>query len=51
MSLLLRGGQVLACLRQTSQFAPQSIDNTPAGKMLVFLGLQALTTARDEVHE
>ncbi len=56
ISLLLRGGQVLAWLRQTAQFAlvqetGQRINNMPPVKLLVFLASQGLTTARDEVNE
>jgi hypothetical protein len=50
-TFLLRGGQVLAWLRQTAQFDPQCMDNTYPVKLIVFLARQGLTTARDEKCE
>ena len=50
-TFLLRGGQVLAWLRQTAQFDPQCMNNTYPVKLLVFLARQGLTTARDEKCE
>jgi hypothetical protein len=50
-TFLLRGGQVLAWLRQTAQFDPQCINNTYPVQLIVFLARQGLTTARDEKCE
>ncbi|MEO2049615.1 MAG: hypothetical protein ABGX16_23910 [Pirellulales bacterium] len=50
-TFLLRGGQILAWLRQTAQFDHQCMNNTYLAKWLVFLARQGLTTARDEKCE